>query len=387
MICLMTRLLSIINHKKRIMKIQAAVLSKVKKSFDLEVIELNTDLHPEEILVKIKATGLCHTDLAVRDEHIPYNAPAILGHEGAGVVEKIGSSVTKVKVGDHVILAPASCGKCQYCKSGHPSYCTDFFSLNLGNGKRADGSCPYHDHSGNEISGFFFGQSSFAAYSICAENNVVKVQNDVPLEILGPLGCGLQTGAGSVLNVLQPKAGESIVVSGVGPVGLAAIMAAKAAGCTTIIAVDVHDNRLALAKELGATDVINSRDIAVSKEINEKIHPGGVHYALDTTGRNDVINQAVGSLRFMGKCIVVGVSSSATMDLDNSVFSMGRSIEYVIEGDSVPDIFIPQLINLYKKGLFPFDRLIKFYDFKDISQAIEDSENGSTLKAVLKMPE
>ena len=285
-----------------------------------------------------------------------------------------------------MILAPASCGKCSYCKSGHPSYCINFFPLNFG-GKRADGSCPYHDHSGKSVTGFFFGQSSFATYSLAAENNVVKVQDDVPIEILGPLGCGLQTGSGTVLNVLKPEAGESIVVSGVGPVGLAAIMAAKAAGCTTIIAVDVHDNRLDLAKELGATDTINSRNIVVSDEINNKIHPGGVHYAIDTTGRNDVINQMVGSLRYMGKCIVLGVSPTPKMEVDNAVFTMGRSIQYVVEGDSVPDIFIPQLIDLYKKGLFPFDKLIKFYNLDEINQAVEDSEKGVTLKAVIRMPQ
>jgi len=367
------------------MEITAAVLPATKSKFDIQKIELDTELHPEELLVKIVATGLCHTDLAIRDVQIPFPIPAILGHEGAGIVEKTGSSVTKVKVGDHVILAPASCGKCSYCKSGHQSYCINFFPLNFG-GKRTDGSCPYHDHSGKEVSGFFFGQSSFATYSLASENNVVKVQDDVNLELLGPLGCGIQTGAGAVLNVIKPAAGESIVVSGVGPVGLAAIMAAKAAGCTTIIAVDVHDNRLELAKELGATDVINSRNLVVSDEINNKIYPGGVHYAVDTTGRNDVINQAVGSLRYMGKCIVLAVPPTPTIEVDNAVFTMGRSIQYVVEGDSVPDIFIPQLINLYKKGFFPFDKLIKFYDFKDINQAIEDSEKGITLKAVLRMP-
>jgi aryl-alcohol dehydrogenase len=367
------------------MKIKAAVLSAPKSSFNLETIELDTELRSEEILVKIVATGLCHTDLAIRDSQIPFELPAILGHEGSGIVEKIGSNVTKVKIGDHVILAPASCGKCSYCKSGHQSYCINFMPLNFG-GKRTDGSCPYHNHSGKEVSAFFFGQSSFATYSLASENNVVKVQDDVELEILGPLGCGIQTGAGTVLNVLQPSAGESIVVSGVGPVGLAAIMAAKAAGCSTIIAVDVHDNRLELAKELGATHVINSLNVVVSDEINNTIHPGGVHYAVDTTGRNAVITQAVGSLRYMGKCVVLAVAPTPNIEIDNAVFTMGRSIQYVVEGDSVPDIFIPQLITLYKKGLFPFDKLIKFYEFDQINQAIEDSEKGITLKAILRMP-
>lgn len=366
------------------MKITAALLPGTKQPFSISDVDLDTALKPEEVLVKVVATGLCHTDLAVRDEQIDFGIPAILGHEGAGIVEQVGSSVEKVKPGDHVILAPAACGKCSYCKSGHPSYCINFFPLNFG-GKRHDGSCPYHNHEGN-VSGFFFGQSSFATYSLAAENNVVKVPKDANLEILGPLGCGIQTGSGSVLNVLRPKAGESIVVAGVGPVGLSAIMAAKAAGCTTILAVDVHDNRLTLAKELGATHTINSRTVTPSEEINNNILPGGVHYAIDTTGRNEVINQLVTSLKFLGKCIVLAVSPHKQLEVDNAVFTMGRSIQYVVEGDSVPDIFIPQLIDLHKQGLFPYDKLIKFYDLKDINQAVEDSEKGVTLKAIIRMP-
>ena len=366
------------------MKIKAAVLSAPKANFEVETIELDTELHTDEVLVKIIATGLCHTDLAIRDQQIPFKLPAILGHEGAGIVEKTGSGVTKVKVGDHVILAPASCGKCNYCKSGHQSYCINFLPLNFG-GKRMDGSCAHHNHDGDEVSAFFFGQSSFATYSLANENNIVKVQNDVDLALLGPLGCGIQTGAGAVLNVLRPSSGESILVSGVGPVGLAAIMASKAAGCTTIIAVDVHDNRLEFAKELGATHTINSLNTAVSQEINNAIQPGGVHYAVDTTARNTVINEAVGSLRYMGKCVVLGVPATPNIEIANAFFTMGRSVQYVVEGDSVPDIFIPQLINLFKKGLFPFDKLIKFYELDQINQAVADSEKGITLKAVIRM--
>ncbi len=368
------------------MNIQAAVLNEPKAAFTLEQIDLDTNLRANEILVKIVATGLCHTDLAVRDQHMPFPIPAILGHEGAGIVESVGAEVSKVKKGDHVILAPASCGKCEQCKSGHPSYCENFYALNIG-GKRQDGSCPYHNHNGDEISGFFFYQSSFATYSIAGENNVVKVSKDVPLEILGPLGCGLQTGAGTVLNHLRPKPGESIIIFGIGPVGLAALMAAKASGCTTIVAVDVHDNRLELAKELGATHTINSIKNKVSEKINSDIKPGGLHYAVDTTGRTDVINEALASLRYRGVCDTIAVSSSQTLELSYMNYGMGKSVHPVIEGDSVPDVLIPQLIDLYQKGLFPFDKLIKFYDFADINQAIEDSEKGTTLKAILRMPQ
>lgn len=369
------------------MKIQAALLNDYGKPFDLETVELDTTLKNTEVLVKIKATGLCHTDLTVRDKQSPFNVPAILGHEGAGIVEKVGANVTKVKPGDHVVLAPASCGKCNSCKSGHPSYCENFFPLNFGNGHREDGSCPYHNHEGKGVAGYFFGQSSFATYSLADENNVVKVPTDIPIEMLGPLGCGIQTGAGTVLNVIKPDAGQSIVISGVGPVGLSGIMAAKARGCTTIIAVDVHDNRLELAKELGATHTINSLKESVTEAITTRIHPGGVHYALDTTGRNNVISDLVASLNFTGKAVLVGVSPTANLEIPNSAFTMGRSVQFAIEGDSVPDILIPQLISLYKAGMFPFDKLIKYYDLKDINQAVEDSEKGITLKAILRMPE
>lgn len=367
------------------MQVKAAIVNVLHGSFDVREVTLDHELRSNEVLVKVSATGICHTDLAVRDQHLPFKLPAVLGHEGSGIVEQIGANVTKVQPGDPVVIAPSSCGRCSYCLSGHPSYCTVFLALNFA-GCRADGSAPYHDEDGSSISGFFFGQSSFSTHALTSENNLVKVQDDVDIALLGPLGCGMQTGAGTVLNVLKPKAGESIAVFGVGPVGLAGLMAAKAAGCTTIIAIDIHENRLELARELGATHAINSRTHTPSEYINAHISPGGVQYSLDTTGNNLVINQSVASLRFMGRCALVGVSSATKLEIDTSVMTAGRSVEYVIEGDSVPDILIPQLIGLYKNGLFPFDRLVRFYDFEDINQAVSDTESGVTLKAIIRMP-
>ncbi len=368
------------------MKIRAAVLDQPHQPFHVQDIEMNQELRPLEVLVKIIATGLCHTDLSVRDQHIPVPFPVIVGHEGAGIVQDIGSGVTTIKKGDRVLLAPASCGKCMNCLSGHPSYCVNLYVLNMP-GPRNDGSHPYHDQQGNGVSGFFFGQSSFGTYSLTTENSVVKVDSDVPLEIMGPLGCGMQTGAGTVLNVLRPNAGESLVVFGVGPVGLAAIMAAKAAGCTTIVAVDIHENRLALALNLGATHIINSKEENPGQAIEQRIRPGGVHYTVDTTGRNEIIHHAIGCLRFMGKCALIAVPSSATLTIDYSVLNSGRSIQVVVEGDSVPQLFIPKLIELYKKGMFPFEKLIRFYELEEINQAVTDTEKGITLKAVIRMPQ
>ncbi|CAK9253493.1 unnamed protein product [Sphagnum jensenii] len=360
------------------MEIKAAVVREKKAKFKIEGISLDTTLRANEVLVKVVATGLCHTDLTIRDGLIvPFPTPSVLGHEGAGIVEQVGTAVTKVKKGDHVVLGPSSCGECEQCISGHPSYCTNMMQLTF-SGRRTDGSCPYHDHSGSDVSGLFFGQSSFANYSLTNERNVVKVRKDVPLEILGPLGCGFQTGAGSVLNLMKAGAGESIVIIGVGSVGLAGLMAAKAAGCTTIVAVDIHDSRLELAKQLGATHTINSKTHKISETIQKEIMPGGLHYALDTTGRNEIITEALNSLRPLGHCVLVIVSTEK-LEI-NGMSLMGKTISFGLEGDSLPDVFIPRLIDLYKGGLFPFDKLIKFYDFEDINKAVEDSEKELPLK-------
>jgi len=367
------------------MNIEAAVMNGAGQAFEITTVDLNTELQPGEILVRIVATGLCHTDLSVRDGHLPVPLPAILGHEGAGIVERVGLGVTKVLPGDPVVLAPSSCGKCHSCISGHPSYCSDMFLLNV-KGPRTDGSCPYHDQHGKELGGFFFGQSSFATFSLTTERNVVKVSAEVPLEMLGPLGCGLQTGAGTVLNALKPGAGDSIIIFGIGPVGLAGLMAAQAAGCTTIIAVDIHENRLEIARSLGATHTINSGEHDVSAYVHQHILPGGVDYAMDTTGRNEVINKAVYTLKARGKCALVAISGSEKLEIENAALLTGKSIEYVLEGDSLPDIFIPKLIALYQTGKFPFDRLLTFYDLKDINQAVSDTESGKTLKAIIRMP-
>ncbi|MCC8188701.1 MAG: NAD(P)-dependent alcohol dehydrogenase [Bacteroides sp.] len=366
------------------MKIQAAVLKNPKEDFVMEEVEME-DPRSNEVVVKVIATGLCHTDVAVIEQYMPLPLPIILGHEGAGVVEKIGSSVTKVKPGDKVILGPASCGVCEFCLSGHPSYCKNFNALNV-SGRRMDGSTAYHLPDGKEVNGHFFAQSSFATYALANERNVFKVKEDTPLEMLGPLGCGFQTGSGSVLNVIRPRPGESIVVSGIGPVGLAGIMGAKAAGCTTIIAVDVFDTRLEMAKELGATHTFNSKNGKPSEEVL-KLFPEGIDYAFDTTSLNEVINDNLTMLKPMSKCILVGVGKSPTLDIDYVHFEDGKNIEFAIEGDSQPDIFINRLIELYKHGMFPFDKLITYYEFKDINQAVKDFTQGKVIKAVIRMPQ
>lgn len=365
-------------------KIKAAVLSEPKSKFTVQTIELE-EPRADEILVKIVATGICHTDIAVANQDMSFPIPGILGHEGAGIVEKIGANVKKVAVGDHVVLAPGSCGVCEECISGHPSYCKEF-AMNL-RGTRADGSTPYTDNH-KKLHGFFFNQSSFATYSLTNESSVIKVPKEVDLALLGPLGCGIQTGAGTVLNVAKPQVGDSIAVTGIGPVGLAAIMAAKVVGCTTIIAIDINEERLTVAKELGATHTINSKEItAVAQYIRENLVPNGLHHAVDTTAINSVMNELVKAMKKNGTVYTLGVMrAGGKLEIDYLPFSMGVSIKSVIEGDSIPDLFIPKLIQLYVDGLFPFDKMIKFYELEQINQAVADSEKGITLKPIIRMP-
>ncbi|WP_298746466.1 NAD(P)-dependent alcohol dehydrogenase [uncultured Brevundimonas sp.] len=366
------------------MDIQAAVVRQSGGPFVLEDARLNEPAD-DQILVKLVATGLCHTDLICRDQHYPVPLPMVFGHEGAGVVEKVGRSVTKVAPGDHVVLTFYTCGRCEACVSGDPTSCANSFVPNF-MGRGVGGECTIHDHDGGELSASFFGQSSFATHALSYERNTIKVSKDVPLEILGPLGCGIQTGAGSVLNALNPSAGSTIAIFGAGAVGLSAVMAAVIAGCTTIIAVDVKENRLALATEFGATHVINAGTSDPVAEI-AKICPGGVAYALETSGIPAVLGQAIASSSIGGEIGIVGAPPmGATLPVDINFLLFNRKLRGIVEGQANSEIFIPRLIALYQQGKFPFDKLIRFYEFDQINQAAADSEAGGTLKPVLRMP-
>ncbi|WP_150307471.1 NAD(P)-dependent alcohol dehydrogenase [Planctomonas psychrotolerans] len=364
------------------MKVTAAVAQT--KGEPLVIQELTLDApRATEVQVRMVASGVCHTDAIVRDQVYPTPLPAVLGHEGAGVVVAVGDGVTSVDVGDHVLLSFSSCGVCSSCVSGHPSYCIHLYDLDFG-GSRTDGSTAFTAEDGTAVSSHFFGQSSFASVSNVAERSVVKVSKEAPLELMGPLGCGVQTGAGAVLNVLEPEAGSSIVIFGSGAVGMSGLLAAVVANATTIIAVDIIDSRLEFAKSLGATHTINSKNEDAVARIRE-ITGGGANYALDTTGNKSVFTQMTNSLGTLGHGALVGAAAPGTespIDIGNLLLS-GLKISMVIEGDSVPQTFIPRLISLYEAGVFPFDKLVKKYDFADINQAFADSESGETLKPVV----
>ncbi len=360
---------------------KAAVTFGKGEPFQITDITID-DPQPGEVLVRLVGTGICHTDYFALTQGYPVPLPAVLGHEGSGVVEKVGLGVTNIQPGDHVVLSYSSCGVCPNCLNGKAYACEIFYDLNFA-GKMADGTCRLHkDHQ--HLSNFF-GQSSFAHYSVASVRNVVKVPKDVPLEMLGPLGCGIQTGSGAVLNKLKPAPGSSIVIFGIGAVGLSAIMAANVAHCGVIIAVDIVDERLELAKELGATHTINAKGKNVVETIMG-ITGKGVNHAVEASGRPENTRHAVDSLAVLGTAVQVGGSALGTeVTLDMNTILFERNLNGFLMGESVPQLYIPMLIELYKQGKFPFDKLIKYYTFEEINQAFEDSKKGTTIKPVIKL--
>jgi len=363
-----------VNTSLDVQKIQAAVLRRRGGPLKIETLEMDGP-RDDEVLVRIVASGICHTDISYVDEwYEAAEGPLVLGHEGAGIVERIGKKVKRVRYGDHVVLSYQSCGRCRPCRSGHPADCQYLYDLNFGF-KRLDGSNALH-RSGAR--GHFFGQSSFATHTLATERNLVKVPMNLPLEILSPLGCGLQTGAGTVINALAVPAGASIAILGTGAVGLAAVMAARIVGADPIIGVDIVQARLDLAQELGATHVIDNRRDDVAARIRN-ITGRGVDYTMESTGDDKLYRLAVDVLIPKGTAAyLTGVSGPGSLP-------RGRRALSIIQGNAVPQIFIPKLITLYRKGLFPFDRLEKFYDFGQINRAIADAKRGRSIKPVLRV--
>ncbi|MGW9111708.1 NAD(P)-dependent alcohol dehydrogenase [Microbacterium sp. NPDC055683] len=364
------------------MQITAAVARNPGEELAIESIDLD-DIRHDEVRVRMVATGVCHTDAIVRDQVYPTPLPAVLGHEGAGIVDAVGSSITTVRPGDHVLLAAAYCGHCGRCRAGQMAYCENLFAQDFG-GRRADGSTAL-SKDGEVISSHFFGQSSFATHANVVEQSIIRVDDDVPLDVVAPLGCGIQTGAGAVLNELDPEIGSTLVVIGTGAVGSGAIMAAVVAGCRHIIAVDIHASRLALARELGATDVIDTTSSDLGEEIMRITGGRGADYIVDTTARPALLRSAADALGIRGTLALVGAAApgtEATFEIGASLVK-GWTFQTIVQGSSVPQVFIPQLIGLWREGRFPLDKLIRTYPFIDINTGFADSASGATIKPVV----
>jgi aryl-alcohol dehydrogenase len=364
--------------------ITAAVTETKGGPFVLSEVEIG-ELRADEILVSVSAAGICHTDLVCRDQAIPVPLPAVLGHEGAGVVLAVGAGVEAIHVGERVGLTFDSCGSCPCCLQAKPSYCHEFFAHNFAASRPADETSGL-SRAGEPLGAHFFGQSSFANQAIARERNVVSIESHIPLDLVAPFGCGFQTGAGAVLNSLAVPPGSTLAVFGCGAVGMAAILAGVIAGCSVIIGIDRNPARLDLARELGATHTIEAGEVDLVEAVRAVV-AHGADFALEATGVPAVIRSCVDCLTPRGTAGVIGAppqGSEVALDV-NTILTGGRVVRGIVEGDSVPQLFIPELVRFWEQGRFPVERLIRHYDFDQINEAVSDAEAGRVVKPVLRM--
>jgi aryl-alcohol dehydrogenase len=360
----------------------AAVVESAGGPFTLTDVQLD-EPRAGEVLVRLVAAGLCHTDLGVAVGALPFPLPGVLGHEGAGVVEAVGPGVASVAPGDRVLLSFTSCGACANCRDGHPAYCATWLPSNLLGGRRPDGSATI-TRDGAELGGHFFGQSSFARHALADVRSVVRLDGDAPLELLAPLGCGVQTGAGAVWNVLKPRPGATLLVTGAGAVGLSAVMAARLTPATTIVAADRVAARLELAAELGATHTVDTTGTDLGKALDEITGGRGVDGVVETTGAVAVLRAGIDALALRGTVVVVGAPAFGTeVGVDVNHMIGGRTVTGLTLGDSETQTLIPVLAGLVASGRLPIDRLVRHYRFEDIQQAVGDVVSGATIKPVL----
>ena len=359
----------------------AAVVRQPGREIVLERVELDA-LLDDEVLVRVQACGICHTD-AKFQAMVPL--PGVFGHEGTGIVEETGAAVSLVRRGDRVIISYPWCGTCESCRRAEPYRCKDISRLKF-SGRRDDGSQTIR-LDGSTISSAFFQQSSFATCAIALEHALVPVEGDPAPELLAALPCGVQTGAGAVLNAFAMGAEHSLVMFGVGTVGLSAIMAARAVGVSPRIAIDINPSRLECAMELGATHALDARDGDVPGRVRRWL-PGGASHALESSTTATALADAIECLGQGGK---VGVFSAPPRGetfpfSTRGLFERVGSLHGIIQGFAVPRTFLPRLIAMQQAGEFPYERLITTYDFADINRAFAELEAATVVKPVLIMP-
>lgn len=356
---------------------RAAILREAQGQFSVEDVTLDGPA-ASEVVVRVAGVGICHTDLLPRTPVV--RPPVIPGHEAAGVVEAVGAGVRGIEVGDHVVLSFRSCGSCRNCTDALPAYCDSFWPLNM-SGFREGRTTNVADAGGRPVQARWFGQSSFADRCVVDARQLIKVDPALPLQLLGPLSCGVLTGAGSVFDSLGVDPGDSIAIFGAGTVGLSAVMAARVAGATTIVAVDLKPERLAVAEELGATHTFLATTPDLTAQIRSLV-TGGLDFSLDNTGVPSVIATAVDVLRLHGTAGMLGVALES-IPFTPQQFAMGRTVKGILMGDAVPHLLIPRLVELWQQGRFPFDRLVTTFPLEEINQAEKAMHAGDVIKPVL----
>jgi len=361
---------------------KAAVLYGANERLRVEEVTID-DPQAYEVRVKLVATGLCHSDLHVLRAAVPSPFPIVLGHEGAGIVEKVGKGVTSVKTGDHVVLPVIfTCGKCRYCVEGQPALCAEVLPAHLmgtlpGGGKRL--------HKGNEDLHVFYSQGSFAEYVVVHERSAVKVRDDVPLEIACLFSCGVTTGLGSVINRAGLRSGESIAIYGCGGVGLSCIMGARLAGAGKIIAIDILEKKLEMAEEMGADFLVNAAREDPQQKVMQ-ITGGGADYAIESVGNVKIMAQAFGSIHSAGTCVLVGAAPMLDiLGLFPYEFLLGKTLKGSLLGNVRTSIDVPQYVDMYMDGKIPVQKLIsRYYSLQQINEAIDAVEKGEVLRSVIR---
>ena len=364
-------------------RVKAAVLYAVNTPLVVEEVEVLGPL-TGQVMVKMVATGVCHSDIHPMKGDLPVPTPCVLGHEGAGIVEEVGQGVTTVKPGDHVVISiAASCGKCPRCFEGQPYFCESFTGSALG-GTLIDGSIRLRRKGGHELYHFFC-QSSFAEYAVVNERQVVKIREDAPLTVAALLGCGVSTGVSAVLNHAKVRPGTSVAVFGCGGVGLSVVMAAHLVGAGKIIAVDVRENKLALAQELGATHVINTSRENATARIGLISEAKGVDYAFEAVGKVELMTQAVDVIRPGGTTVLLGSPPyGSTLCLDALSMIFGKAVFGSPTGLTIPHIDIPRFVDLYMMGRLPVDKLLtRTYGLDQINEALQALEKGEVMRSVI----
>lgn len=366
------------------MEIRAAVLEQFSTAFQMQSLEMGEPA-AGELLVEMVASGICHTDLAARDHFLPLPLPIILGHEGAGIVRKVGPGVKKFAPGARVVLSRDSCGDCRPCMAGDSNYCDNALPLNL-SGRRLDGSTGL-SRLGDPVFARFGGQSSFATHALVSQRSAVAVPDDIDLALAPAFACGSLTGAGTVIQGLKVRLGDSIAIFGAGMVGLTALMAAAAAGCSRTVVIDKNPERLKLAEQLGATDLLVSDGSGDLLARIMALLPRGANHSLDATGVATVVRCAVDCLAPGGTCALIGGPPAGTeLVLDHlGMVLKGTSAKGYPTGECDPDSLLPILFNLYREGRFPVDQLVRGFAFDDIEAAFSAAARGEVVKPILRI--
>jgi alcohol dehydrogenase len=380
------------------MKTKAAVLNAMgaespyasSKPLTIETLQLDAP-GPGEVLVRIKAAGLCHSDLSVINGNRPRPMPMALGHEAAGIVEEVGPTAGEaggddLQPGDHVVFVfVPSCGHCEPCTEGRPALCEPGAAAN-GAGTLLSGARRLHRQDGTPVN-HHLGVSGFAEYATVSRRSLVKVDRELPLVEAALFGCAVLTGVGAVINTARMPAGSSIAVIGLGGVGLAALLGAVAAGARTVVAIDLADDKLAFARELGATATVNSTDPEAADQVIAATG-GGVEYAVDLTGSTRALDLAYRITRRGGTTVTAGLPPpTATMPLAPvTLVAEERTLKGSYIGTAVPSRDIPRYIALYRRGRLPVDRLLTgTIQLEDINEGFDALHEGKAIRQVIAL--